>query len=273
MQTKQLLEKTKEEDQKTMVEMADAHCHLSILSDPLIIKASVDYGVNTIITNGVDTPSNIKTLQVADNRHVFPALGVDPEHALAIEETSFEKEMDFNVNMIRQNASRLAAIGEIGLDYWIGGGPHNVTRQKKVFEMFIDLAMELNLPMSIHSRNALKDVFAILKEKEPKMVHLHFFEGGVEEARIVQKMGYMISVPPIESAKRKRVITMMPLELLMAESDSPVVGQEPKNVEKSIRYIASVKGMAFEEVATILTANTKRFFGIYQKTGKKLIRY
>ncbi len=271
MQTRQLLQKP--EEQKSMIEMADAHCHLSILSDPLIIKGSVDYGVSTIITNGVDTPSNIRTLDIADNRHVFPALGVDPEHALAIEESSFEKELEFNVSMIRQNASRLVAIGEIGLDYWIGGGPRNLARQKKVFERFIDLAIELNLPVSVHSRNALKDVLAILKEKDPKLVHLHFFEGGTEEAKLVQKQGYMISVPPIESSKRKRVISMMPLELIMAESDSPVVGQDPKAVEKSLHYIASIKNMPFEEAAQIITANTKRFFGIYQKTGKKLIRY
>ncbi|HUC38671.1 MAG TPA: TatD family hydrolase [Candidatus Acidoferrum sp.] len=269
MQTRQLLQ---EEVKKNIVEMADAHCHLSILSDPLIIRSAVDYGVSTIITNGVDTPSNIKTLEISDNKNVFPALGVDPEHALAIEESSFEREIEFNVNMIMQNASRVVAIGEIGLDYWIGGGPRNLTRQKHVFKRFIDLAMEMDLPMSVHSRNAMKDVLEILKEKEAKRVHLHFFEGGVEEARAAQKLGYVISVPPIESAKRKRVISFMPIEQIMAESDSPVVGQTPKSVEKSIRYIAEVKGIGFDEAASLLTENTKRFFGT-RKKGGKLMRY
>ncbi len=272
MQTKQLLEK-KEALHKEVVELADAHCHLSILSDPKIIMDAVEYGVSTIITNGVDTPSNIKTLEVADNTNVFPALGVDPEHALAIEESSFEKEIEFNVDMIKQNVSRIVAIGEIGLDYWIGGGPRNIGRQKKVFERFVDLGIELDLPISVHSRSALKDVLEILKGKGPKAVHLHFFEGGVEEARAAVKLGYMISVPPIESSKRKRAIAMMPMENLMAESDAPVVGQTPKSVEKSVRYIAEVKGIKYEDVAMALTENTKRFFGTSTKTGKRLMRY
>ncbi len=272
MQSKQLLQHM-EEQQKNVVEMADAHCHLSILSDAAIIRDSVSYGVRTIITNGVDTPSNIKTLEVADNEHVFPAIGVDPEHALAIEEGSLQKELEFNVNMIRQHVERLVAIGEIGLDYTIGGGPRNVARQKKVFEMFVDLSIELGLPVSVHARNALKDVLAILKEKNAKMVHLHFFEGGLEEAKVALKHGYMISVPPIESSKRKRVIGMMPIGNIMAESDAPVVGQTPKAVEKSIRYIAEIKRMKYEDVAAALTENTKRFFNINLKGSAKMMRY
>lgn len=256
-----------------MVELADAHCHLSILDDHAIIKDAIDYGVSTIITNGVDTPSNIKTLEIADNTNVFPALGIDPEHALAIEESSFEKEIEFNINLIKQNISRIVAVGEIGLDYWIGGGPRNIGRQKKVFGRFVDLGIELGLPVSVHSRSALKDVLGTLKEKGPTAVHLHFFEGGIEEAKIALKLGYMISVPPIESSKRKRVIAMMPLENMMAESDAPVVGQTPKSVEKSVRYIANIKGMPYEDVASILTENTKRFFGTGAKAGKKLMRY
>ncbi|MCL4379018.1 MAG: TatD family hydrolase [Candidatus Marsarchaeota archaeon] len=272
MQTKQLLQKP-ETMQKSVVEMADAHCHLSILSDPQIIRDAVLYGVSTIITDGVDTPSNIKTLEVADNKNVFGAVGVDPEHALAIDESSFDREMEFNIGLARRNADRIVAIGEIGLDYSIGGGPRNIVRQKKVFGRFIDLAEELRLPVSVHARNAIGDVLDFLVEREAKRVHLHFFEGGVEEARVALKHGYLISVPPIESSKRKRVIAMMPIESLMAESDSPVVGQNPKSVEKPIRYIAGIKRMPFEQVAAALVANTKRFFDVNTKGSVKMMRY
>ncbi len=272
MQTRQLLQK-RETLQKSVVEMADAHCHLSILSDPAVIRDAVLYGVSTIITDGVDTPSNIKTLEIADNKNVFGAVGVDPEHALAMDESAFEREIEFNIGLARQSIDRIVAIGEIGLDYSIGGGPRNIARQKKVFGRFIDLADELKLPVSVHARNAIDDVLDFLAEKDAKRVHLHFFEGGVEEARAVLKRGYMISVPPIESSKRKRVIAMMPIENLMAESDSPVVGQSPKSVEKSIRYIAGIKKMPFEQVAEALATNTKRFFGVDTKDGIKMMRY
>ena len=272
MQTKQLLQ-DKETSHRELVELADAHCHLSILSDQAIIRDAVLFGVYTIITNGVDTPSNIRTLEVADNKNVFAAVGVDPEHALAIEDSGLESEIEFNVGLAKQNVDKIVAIGEIGLDYTIGGGPHNIARQKKVFGRFIELAEELKLPISVHSRNAIKDVLAFLAEKEAQRVHLHFFEGGVEEARIAAKRGYMISVPPIESTKRKRAIAMLPIENLMAESDSPVVGQTPKSVEKAVRYIAGIKRISFEQAASAITENTKRFFGVNTKAGRKLMRY
>ncbi len=272
MQTKQLLQE-RQELHKDIVEMADAHCHLSIMDDSAIIRDAVLGGVLTMVTNGVDTPSNIKTLSVSDNKNVFAAIGIDPEHALAIDESEIEKELAFNIGMARQNSERIVAIGEIGLDYSVGGGPHNISRQKRVFGAMIELAAELKLPISVHSRNAIKDVLEFLDEKEAGRVHLHFFEGGVEEARIAVKRGYMISVPPIESPKRKRVIAMMPMDNLMAESDAPVVGRTPKAVEKSIRYISSIKGLPFDQVASALTSNTRKFFDIGARSGRKLMRY
>ena len=91
--------------QKT--ELADAHCHLDMLDSNDAILDAVNHGVATMVTNGVDTMSNIKTLAMADGRHVFAALGIDPQHAVSMP----DDEVEFNLNMMRSNSSRIVAIG------------------------------------------------------------------------------------------------------------------------------------------------------------------
>jgi TatD DNase family protein len=123
------------------------------------------------------------------------------------------------------------------------------------------------LPASIHSRNALKQVLYTLKEKKVEKVHLHYFEGDVEEAKEAERLGYMISIPPLESGKRKRVIKAISLDNLMAESDSPVVGASPRDVQTSVKLVAETKGIEFETAAEALTMNTKKFFNTHSKSG------
>lgn len=249
------------------VELADAHCHLDLFEGNGIAMEALGYGVNIIVTNGVDTMSNIKTLSISDGRHVFPALGIDPQHAVSM----MDDEVEFNLNMIRSNSDRIVAIGEVGLDYVISESPAQLTRQHKIFEKMIDIALELGKPLSIHSRSAIGDVLDILEEKGVKSAHLHFFEGDEEHAARINELGYMVSVPPQKSAKRSRALKIIDLSSIMAESDSPAAGSSPKSVEESIRIIADIKGMGYDEAAALTTANTKRFFKIGGTIGIRKI--
>jgi TatD DNase family protein len=253
----------REEVQKTKTEMADAHCHPDMFADPKVLEESVAYGVNTIIANGSSTKANLRILELSDGRHVFPVIGIDPDFVDSIT----EEELDFNMKMIRAHRDKVVGIGEIGLDYKETRGPDNIERQKYVFDKFLDLALELDLPVSVHARNSLEDVFSILKEKKMKKVHLHFFEGDEKQAEEVQRLGYMISVPPMQSSRRKKVIKMLPLDLIMAESDAPAAGGKPLDVEKSVNIIAEAKGLSFARAAEATTLNTKRFFNIFGKTN------
>jgi TatD DNase family protein len=250
-----------------IAEMADAHCHLDLINDPDTIKDSIGKGVRTIITNGVDTKSNMKSIQISDNRHVFAALGVDPEHAAAIG----DEELDLNLDMARGNAEKIVAIGEIGLDYKKAGGFELIARQRAVFEKFLELANSLDLPVCVHSRNALDDVLSIIDKKGNGRVHIHFFEGNAQQVKEIERRGYMISVPPLESEKRIKAIREMGIDSIMAESDSPIVGDAPISVRRSIEMIAAAKGISFEKAAGTVTLNTKRFFSIHAKAG--LIRH
>ena len=262
MRTKALLkEKTLVETEVT--ELADAHCHLDLIEDQTIVANSIRDGIRTIITNGVDTKSNMRSLELADNKHVFAALGIDPEHALLIE----DEELNFNIKMIRSNADKVIAIGEIGLDYKKAGNFNLVAKQRTVFEKFLELADSMNLPVCVHSRNAMDEILSIVKDKGNKKVHLHFFEGNAQQAREIERAGFMISVPPVESAKRMRAIKDIAIDNIMAESDSPVVGESPASVRKSIEIIAAAKRLTFESAAEAVTLNTKRFFGTSSKSG------
>jgi TatD DNase family protein len=254
---------------KQLTEMADAHCHLDLIKDANLIKEAIAEGVITIMTNGVDTKSNMKSMELADNRHIFALLGIDPEHSNVTDE-----ELEFNIKLIKQNAKKISGIGEIGLDYGRVKDVISVERQKKVFESFLDLAKQLRMPVSIHSRNALNDVLEILSEKDMGMVHIHFFEGNVQEAKEIEKRGYMISVPPIQSNKRSKVIKEIAIDNIMVESDAPAVGVSPRDVSTSIGIVAEAKKLDFKKAANLLAENTKRFFKINNSSnGGTLMRF
>ncbi|MGD0728916.1 MAG: TatD family hydrolase [Candidatus Micrarchaeaceae archaeon] len=260
MNTKLMLKEVeKDTSEKQLTEMADAHCHLDLL-DPNAIKESVLFGVRSMITNGVDLKSNYKSLELADNRNVYPMLGIDPQHS-----DISEAELEFNMQVIRQSHSRIVGIGEIGLDYGAVKEKVSVEKQKWVFEHMLDLAKQLKLPVSIHSRDALEDVMHILEKKDIEFVHMHFFEGNVQQAKELERKGYMISVPPVQSGKRSKVIKEIAIDNIMAESDAPAVGATPKDVYKSIGMISEIKKLEFKKTADLLTANTKRFFRIHTK--------
>ncbi len=257
---------------RSLTELADAHCHLDLIPDDALIKNSIGKGVLSIITDGVDTGSNMRSLELADNRNIFAALGIDPEHIVKLPKSELERTIEFNIGLIRQNRNKIVGIGEIGLDYKDDKWKGMADLQKSALTKFIKAAIELDLPISVHSRKSLSDVFDVLDETRARRVHLHYFEGDAEDAKLAVERGYMISVPPIESSKRKRVIAAIPIKNLMAESDAPVVGKSPLDVETSVRNVATVKGITFEEAATQLTRNTKDFFRIDRQKQDRLIR-
>jgi TatD DNase family protein len=267
-----VIEQQKSAVVKSLTELADAHCHLDLIHDADIIKKAVEKGVVFIVTDGVDVNSNMRALELADNKNIFVALGMDPEHIVDIPEHELDRIVEFNLALARQNRNRIVGIGEIGLDYKEEEWRRLASRQKLVFSKFIKLAIELDLPVSVHARLALKDVFRILEEEHARKVHLHYFEGDEKDAELAVRRGYMISVPPIESSKRRRMIASTPIENLMAESDAPVVGNSPMAVEQSVRLVAEAKSIDFEGAAAALTNNTKGFFGFGRMQHGGLIR-
>lgn len=239
--------------QITAIPLYDAHCHLDMLSRDTIGDA-VRSNVLAMVTNGTSFAANMENMKLVDERNVFVNLGIDPEFAKAIK----DDELEFMLRFIADNRDRIVGIGEIGLDKT--GDDDNYGRQKLVFGRMLDLSVELNKPVSIHSRNAIGDVLEMLSQRNNVKAHIHFFEGGPEHARTIEKMGYMVSVPPVENARRRKAIREIPIDNIMVESDAPAAAKSPKEVITALRIVAETKGISIERAAEAVASNTKRFF-------------
>lgn len=169
--------------------------------------------------------------------------------------------------------SKVVAIGEIGLDYHWNVETHDV--QEKWFRRQLDLAEELNLPVSVHSRDAAEDTLRILKEYAGRITAvMHCYSYSPELAEEYVKLGYYFGVGGVVTFKNgkklKRTVEAVPMERILLETDCPYLAPDPyrgkRNHSGYIDYvaaeIASLKGLTKEEVIAITEANAKRFFNM-----------
>lgn len=237
--------------------MSDAHCHINLFDDPqAVVNSARESGVKTIVTAGGNLKDNLAVDRITSQLNIFGVIGIGPDVA-AIEEHEIEKLK----KIISQN-KYIVGIGEVGLDFKISQDPDNIAAQKEVFIKQIELSRELDVPLVIHARKAIREVIGILIDESVEKAMFHFFEGGLDEARIAEKNGYLISIPPLHSAKRRRVIENVEIGTLVTETDAPVAGSIPNDVKKSIEYIAQIKGMSIDDVARKTSENVREFFYI-----------
>ena len=168
--------------------------------------------------------------------------------------------------------NKVVAIGEIGLDYY--QNKDNKEEQRKVFIEQIELANTLNLPIVIHTREAVQDTVDILKNKVEckKKGVFHCCPLNIELVKEALKLGFYISFAgPVtfkNSKNANEVIKSVPMERMLIETDSPYLSPEPlrgtRNDSRNVRYIAQkiaeVKEMPVEEIAKITYENAKRIF-------------
>ena len=148
--------------------------------------------------------------------------------------------------------------------------------QKKWFREQIRLAKEVNLPIIVHDREANNEVMNILKEEEAfdNGVLMHCYSGSAELAKQYVKKGAYISIAGPVTFKNARkaveVVSAIPIDYLMIETDSPYLTPHPyrgkRNESSYVRYvaekIAEIKGISFEEVAERTMENAKKYFRI-----------
>ena len=220
-------------------------------------------GVEAIIAVGENLADATKNLELATKYPMLkPAAGLYPTH------------LDLNqahqmAEFIRQNGSRLAAIGEVGLDYWVVKAAPERDLQREVLKGFIELSKELNLPLNIHSRSAGRHAISLLLENNAPRVQMHAFDGKAGTALPAVEAGYFFSIPPsvVRSRQKQKLVRQLPLSCLLIETDSPVLGpspnerNEPANILHSIKAIAELKDVAEEEVMAAVSENTEKLYG------------
>ena len=251
----------------------DSHSHLDddrFNEDrDVLIKSLKENKVDIAINVGADLETSINSVKLADKYdNIYATVGVHPHSASEVTEETLDQFREMAKN------EKVVAIGEIGLDFYYDNSPRDI--QRKWFKEQINLAKELDLPVVIHSRDATKETFDIIKEAQDGSLRgvLHCFSGSVEMAMEYIKLGFYISLGGPVTFKNARVVRevaeAVPLDKLLIETDCPYLTPEPyrgkRNEPKYVSYvaekIAQIKNISVEELAKATSANAKDLFGI-----------
>lgn len=228
-----------------------------------VIAKARNAGVSAMIsvTETLDDARKLLDL-VKIHPEILPACGLYP--------TVLDLDMaQAMVDLVRSNRETLVAIGEVGLDYWKIQDEEQRAMQREIFSRFIDLALELDLPLNVHSRSTGRHVIGMLLERGAVKVQLHAFDGKPSTAMPALEAGYFFSIPPsiARSRQKQKLVRHLPLTSLLLETDSPVLAPEPGmrnepcNLPVALHAIAEIKGLPAETIAEMIAENVERLYG------------
>lgn len=237
------------------------------------IKKIRESGVSNFITAGYSVESSKKALEIAKKYDfIYTTAGVSPNDIPQTEEELWKQLAEIE-KIVEKNKEKICAIGEIGLDYY--WNTDNKELQKKAFIEQIKIANKYNLPIVIHTREAVMDTLQILKEnKVTKTGVFHCCPQNRELIKEGLKLGFYISFAgPItfkNSKNAEEMINLVPNDRILIETDSPYLAPEPvrgtRNTPANVKYIAQkiadVKGLTLEEVEKMTFENTKNILYI-----------
>lgn len=246
----------------------DTHAHIcdQAFDDDreAVLDRAARSGIGAIIAVGETVIDAERNLQLSFRHPILhPAAGLYPAHANPASARVME---DF----IRTHREHLWAIGEVGLDFWLAREEKDRQLQQEVFARFIRLSLELDLPLNVHSRSAGRHAVQALLSEGARRVHLHAFDGKISAARPAVEAGYRFSMPPsiVRSRQKQKLVRHLPLDCLMVETDSPVLGpepdgrNEPMHLSIAVRAIAELKGLEEDEVSEAVTRNAMDLYRI-----------
>ena len=252
-----------------MTSFIDTHCHLDILEstpEETIIEAK-QAGVQRMVTIAVDEPSlDFVSNTVQEFTAVYGSVGFHPHDASKLTKSLLQK-----IRQLAEEQHKLIAIGETGLDYHYMNSPAEI--QQQAFRKQLQLAVELNLPVILHSREAETDTLNIMKEfPVPSHGVAHSFTSSIEMARTLVEMGWYLGINGIVTFKNaedlRKVVRWLPLEHLLLETDSPFLApipfrgkpNKPAHIPAIATFIAELREISLEELAQQTTANAQRLF-------------
>jgi len=253
--------------------LTDTHAHLNSESfdgdRQEVIQRALATGVTRIVNVGFNRETIPSSMELAESYDfIYTAVGWHPTDA----KDMTPEDLEWIGRLCSHE--KVVAIGEIGLDYHWDTSPKDV--QARVFREQIRLARKLGKPIVIHNREAHQDILSILREEKAAEVGgiMHCFSGSWETARQCLDMNFYISFGgPItfKNAKQpKEVLAKVPLDRLLIETDAPYLTPHPyrgkRNETSYVRLIAQaaaeIKGISFEELAEMTTANAIRLLGL-----------
>lgn len=254
----------------------DSHSHLNDEKFDEDREKTIDEivksGVTNFITAGYSVESSKKAIEIAKKYDfIYTTAGVSPNDIPQDEDELWKQLAE--IENIAKNNSKVLAIGEIGLDYY--WNTENKELQKLAFIEQIKIANKLNLPIVIHTREAVMDTLQILKEN--KVENIGIFHCCPQNRELIKeglKLGFYISFAgPITFKNSKNAVEMInlvPNDRILIETDSPYLSPEPnrgkRNDSRNLVYIAekiaNVKNISIEEVQKITLENAEKLYNI-----------
>lgn len=253
--------------------LIDSHTHLDFEAFDAdraeVVARAEAVGVTRLITIGAGRAMESARAAVHLAHQypgVFATVGVHPHDAAC----------DYSIGELEELAEnpKVVGVGETGLDFYRDWCP--VDAQYRAFEVQVDLALRVQKPLIIHSREAGAECLRILQERGAAQVGgvFHCFSEDVDFARQLATMNFLVSFPGTLTFKKaeslRAVARDIPLSQIMVETDAPYMAPTPHRgqrcesayVVEVARVLAEVKGVSFEECCAQVTSNTERLFGI-----------
>lgn len=258
-----------------MLEIIDTHCHL--YSDkfdadrPEAIQRAIDLGVKKILLPNVDL-TTVDGLHALMREYPHVCYGMMGLHPCDVKE-DFDSVLDQMELLLSQNP--YVAIGEIGIDLYWDKSTQDI--QEKAFIRQVEWALQRNLPIAIHTRNATQLTIELLKPYKGKGLKgvFHCFSESYELATEILKLeGFYLGLGGVLTYKNnhnlREVMEKIPLEHVILETDSPYLPPEPNRGKRNepaytrlvAEKLAEVKNTTLGKVAEITTANAKSLFAL-----------
>jgi TatD DNase family protein len=257
--------------------LIDSHAHLTMpeLCDQLqaILDRAREAGVERVISVGVNLEDSRAVLRLCEAHPelIQAVIGFHPHEAAKV--------TDAQIAALTELLDHPAVVGfgEIGLDYHYDFSPRDVQRQ--VFAKQLAVAADHPLPLVIHSREAFDDTARLLIEHgfEQRPVVFHCFTGTADQVQHAARHGWRISFTGVvtfaKSQWLQRIARTYPLEHLMLETDSPYLSPEPVRSQRPnepalvahiARFLAELRGLAYEDFVERTSENTG---GFYRRAG------
>jgi TatD DNase family protein len=250
----------------------DSHCHLDFPDfEPereAVIARAKAAGVDAMLTISTHLSRQAQILKIAETHpNVWCSTGLHPHEAGA--------EPMSGPQTLIENARhpKVIGIGETGLDYYYEHSPR--LEQERAFRFHIEAARDTQLPLIVHARDADDDIVRVLKDEARKGSFpglIHCFTSGPELAAAALELGFMISLSGIVTFKSAQairdIVKTIPLDRILVETDAPFLAplphrgkrNEPSFVVHTAAVVATLKGVALEELGEATSANFYRLF-------------
>ncbi len=252
--------------------MIDVHCHLNFPEfddkrDEIIKNTKKEF--KYVIDSGACIESNERSLKLSQEYRDFiiSTMGYHPEYTGNDDKETINK----TLKQIENNLDNIQAIGEIGLDFSKERSEDELKRQHNIFEKLLNMAVEYDMPIVLHVRDAEQHALDIVKKyTEIPDVVFHCFSGSKETALEAVDYGYYLSFATntLFSKRHKKNMKKVPLENMLTETDSPYLSpvkgepNQPLNIRKIIERIERAKDIDFEDIEKHTENNAKRVFNL-----------